>query len=460
MSQKEDEPSSVVHHDDDAVSLQRDSSPGPPLADETGPRHFTYWDVQFIVCFVPISFGFYAAMLETSPSWNLLLVDIPAALGLSSSLNWAYPTLILLQTFSSVLFGRLSDLVGRRWIFVAGKRPWLAGLSVLIGIGTGVQIIGPFLALAEIVPVRHRFVVVEASMSFLAPLYAMYPAIAEALFENTADSWHWPYSINAIFSFVATLGLLIFYHPPTYRELHDRPDAEHLLNKDWKGARGTDSASFGALTYFLLWGRTIFGSFAFRINLGTRKKLTNISRVEKGTDDHSAWSAGLVSDFILAALALIKPKFVKWHLFSGVTVNMVFLAGFAAFNPTRKQMALAFLALAGIGQGYSMLITYVTAPMAAHRRDMGLVTGLLSGNRNLLYAVLQSVFMAILPGILRHSQGPEMTLPMAEAIFAAMGRAATNAWKFIFELANIYFISSIILAAFAADTDKFLSMEI
>lgn len=44
-----------------------------------------------------------------------------AGIGQSSSLNWAYPTLLVSQTFSSILFGRLSDLVGRRWVFVLGN---------------------------------------------------------------------------------------------------------------------------------------------------------------------------------------------------------------------------------------------------------------------------------------------------------------------------------------------------
>jgi hypothetical protein len=36
---------------------------------------------------------------------------------------------------------------------------------------------GPFLVLAELVPIKHRFVVVGASLATLAPFLAMYPAI-------------------------------------------------------------------------------------------------------------------------------------------------------------------------------------------------------------------------------------------------------------------------------------------
>jgi hypothetical protein len=49
--------------------------------------------------------------------------------------------------------------------------------SALIGIGTGIQFMGPFLAVPELVPVRYRFAIVGLSMSLFAPLLAMAPAI-------------------------------------------------------------------------------------------------------------------------------------------------------------------------------------------------------------------------------------------------------------------------------------------
>lgn len=114
--------------------------------------------------------------------------------GRSPAMNWAWPTILFTQTISTVLFGRMSDLIGRRYIFLFGnlvafvgflaggrvKEPATAtGLSALIGIGTSVQILAPFLNLAELVPIRHRFVVSGACMSCFAPLLAMSPAIGE-----------------------------------------------------------------------------------------------------------------------------------------------------------------------------------------------------------------------------------------------------------------------------------------
>jgi len=41
--------------------------------------------------------------------------------GQTKALAFAGPTLLLTQTLSGVLFGRLSDFVGRRWVFIGGN---------------------------------------------------------------------------------------------------------------------------------------------------------------------------------------------------------------------------------------------------------------------------------------------------------------------------------------------------
>lgn len=109
-------------------------------------------------------------------------------------MTWAWPTILFAQTISTVLFCRMSDLIGRRYIFLFGnlvafvgflatgrvKEPATpTGLSALIGIGPGIQILASFLNLTELVPIRHRFVVSGACMSCFAPLLAMRPAIGE-----------------------------------------------------------------------------------------------------------------------------------------------------------------------------------------------------------------------------------------------------------------------------------------
>ncbi|KAH0845931.1 hypothetical protein FOPE_11436 [Fonsecaea pedrosoi] len=432
MSQRVEDQIAGVQEDSDKSPIHQEHGGSSSLIRE--PLRANYWNLRFIVIFISISFGFNAAMLATSTSWNSLSTGISETLGASPSLAWGYPTLIFSQALSSVLFGRLSDFVGRRWIFVianliafvgfiavgrASTQSTIVGLGVLIGIGTGVQIIGPFLALADMVPAHQRFTIVGACICLLAPIYAMHSAIAQALLEKAADGWRWTYSINAIFSFAAFLGLLFFYHPLSYRQLHDNPEWEHHKQKDWTGLIAL-ATLLGALTYFLLWGQTIYAwKSAQMIALVTISgvaltlflvyavaSLTSLFLCllpstfallygtvfqEQGMQaawDASTWSAGLVGGWIAAAIALVRPKFVKWHLLFGVVFLMVFLSASATLNPTRHRSSLAFLTLIGFGEGYCMLVSYVTGPLAAHKRDMGLVAGLISGFRSLFYGVL------------------------------------------------------------------------
>jgi hypothetical protein len=102
----------------------------------------------------------------------------------------------------------------------------------------------------------------------------------------------------------------------------------------------------------------------------------------------TSYYAGLSGGFILATILTIKPKVVKWHLAASVTLAMVFLSAQASINSERKTELLAFSSLVGIGQGYAMVISHVSAPMTADKRDMGLVAGIIVAFRNLNYSVL------------------------------------------------------------------------
>ena len=47
--------------------------------------------------------------------------EFPAGIQDLRTALWIYPTIIFTQTLSSVFFGRLTDYIGRRWIFLFGN---------------------------------------------------------------------------------------------------------------------------------------------------------------------------------------------------------------------------------------------------------------------------------------------------------------------------------------------------
>ncbi|CAK7198053.1 hypothetical protein SEUCBS139899_000711 [Sporothrix eucalyptigena] len=255
-----------------------DAGTGIAMPQEDVPS--PYRSLSFYCAFFSISFGFYAAILGMSVSWNQLQGAVPAAIGTAST--WAFPTLFFSHTTGCFFFGRLTDYIGRRWPFVVcnilsfvgfiasgrvsttSPTPAIAGLAVLIGLGTSLQVQGPFLALSELVPVKQRFGVVALSCSLLAPLYAMNPAISTALTLHTAEGWRWVYFINAILSFVSAVGLLVFYHPQTValaaddEPFVDEPEMANVMpRKDWLGL-GLMTLFIALLTFPTFWGGSGF----------------------------------------------------------------------------------------------------------------------------------------------------------------------------------------------------------
>ncbi|KAJ0415789.1 fungal trichothecene efflux pump [Aspergillus carlsbadensis] len=491
-----------------------------------------------------------------------------AGIGADSTFLWTFPTLMFCQSASAILFGRISDFVGRRWIFIAGNllsfigflscgraddAATITGLSALIGIGTGIQYMGPFLAIPQLLPVRYRFAIVGLSMSLFAPLLAMTPAIVQALVLNTDDGWRWCYLINALFSIAATILLLVCYRPPTCARVRESDPPEHRLDgKEW--VRTLVFAFATALaTYGLLWGDTVFvwrspgvitlitvsglvlliyagiqgastesGHGRLFRNIPAMIQITIASQsslilyfmpptvelvlqiIIGETGMKAAWNqtsyyAGLTGGFVLATILLIKPKFVKWHLAASVTLAMVFLSAQASINSERKTELLAFSSLVGIGQGYAMVVSHVSAPMTADKLDMGLVAGILVAFRNLNYSVLNAILFAIftprftskleplvteaaveaglqpssLPILFETIEGiissgdvtalfsvPGIGIQVMLAVQEAVVVAGTDAFRFILLLANLYAIPLALIALCAHNLDGYLTGDI
>lgn len=91
------------------------------------------------------------------------------------------------------------------------------------------------------------------------------------------------------------------------------------------------------------------------------------------------WSARLVGSFLLASVTLIQPRCHLRHLVLGATFEMVFLAALRGLvNTSQYHLSMAFFFLSGLEIGYVTVVTYVTGPMTAHKRDMELCVGLVS----------------------------------------------------------------------------------
>ncbi|KUL87588.1 hypothetical protein ZTR_05842 [Talaromyces verruculosus] len=160
-----------------------------------------------------------------------ILNDISRDLGEygSSNVNWVGIVYSLAQAVVLMLAGRLSDIFGRRWFFIIGSCIGLIGSIVggtsssleqliagetLIGIAAGFQC-SFFWVVAEIVPMKRRFIANAGLFLWTLPTNTLGPKIAATIQKNTSVKW--------------LILWFFFYHPPTFHMLHRTKKAKHLI---------------------------------------------------------------------------------------------------------------------------------------------------------------------------------------------------------------------------------------
>ena len=135
----------------------------------------------------------------------------------------------------------------------ATKVESIIGGEVLGGIAGAVQIAFT-VAIAELVPNKHRPIWITAIFFSSFEISCFGPVIAQSFVENTAAGWRWSFYLNIIVSGLATILFYIFYHPPNFQMLHkNRSRMEQLKRLDFVGL----VLFTGGLSVFLIglhWG--------------------------------------------------------------------------------------------------------------------------------------------------------------------------------------------------------------
>jgi MFS family permease len=83
-------------------------------------------------------------------------------LGGSTSVAWAYPALMFGQTLSSFLFGRVSDISGRRWVFISASLLGFVAALACSRVSSGSTIVG----LVNTTTSYHRSVLISSRQRF------------------------------------------------------------------------------------------------------------------------------------------------------------------------------------------------------------------------------------------------------------------------------------------------------
>ena len=237
-------------------------------------------------------------------TFNLLGI-INEDLGPSDTYVWVATGYTLAAVVGALLWGRLSDVFGRRWFFVGGNACAFLGSilgavaqnivtlvfgQVFIGLALASQL-SFSIGLAELIPNKWRGYN-NALLFFMAvPFSTFGPIIARNFEAYTTQTWRWSYYINLIISGLAIILAVVFYHPPIFEQLHTRASKRQVL-KDmdylgillfvgglilfllglswggqvypWKSAHTLATLLIGValLVGFFLWGRCFLGELA------------------------------------------------------------------------------------------------------------------------------------------------------------------------------------------------------
>src|SRR3954447_12314986 len=142
------------------------------------------------------------------PSNSLALIN--ADIGPSPNISWVALAYTLGLSVGFLIVGRLSDIFGRRWFFIGGNAFALIGAivsatathvdaiiggNILGGLAGAVQI-SFTVALAELVPNKHRPIWLAAIFSSSFQIACFGPVIAQSLAENTARGWRWSFYLD------------------------------------------------------------------------------------------------------------------------------------------------------------------------------------------------------------------------------------------------------------------------
>ncbi|KAK7897204.1 hypothetical protein LTR67_005093 [Exophiala xenobiotica] len=210
----------------------------------------------------------YAGYIMT---FNLLSI-INQDLGPDPNYVWIATGYTLSGTTGAMLWGRLSDVFGRRWFFIGGNGLALLGsilgaaapnivtlifAQVFIGLALPSQL-SFSIALAELIPNKWRGYN-NALLFFLAvPFSTFGPIIARNFVQNTSQSWRWSYYVNLILSGLAIILAVAFYHPPIFEQLHTKASKRKVMKElDYLGIL----LFVAGLVLFLLglsWGGEIY----------------------------------------------------------------------------------------------------------------------------------------------------------------------------------------------------------
>ncbi|CAM1501313.1 Fc.00g104750.m01.CDS01 [Cosmosporella sp. VM-42] len=178
------------------------------------------------------------------PANTLALIN--ADIGPSKNINWVATVWTLGSSIGFLLFGRLSDIYGRKYMVlgctvlgligcIIGSAAQSVEMLIAANVCNGLAAAGQLsfgIILGELVPNKWRGPIVTLVFLSSLPFAVFGPIIARCFFENTSSRWRWSYFIGDILGVLSLALYWFFYHPPAYSQLHVHGKTKWQMTKD------------------------------------------------------------------------------------------------------------------------------------------------------------------------------------------------------------------------------------
>jgi len=369
-----------------------------------------------------------------------------ATLGGLAHYSWVFSAYLLTSTASVPIWGRLSDLYGRRRMYVIGIIVFLVG-SVLAGAATSMAM----LIVARAIQGLGTGAIIPLSMTIVGELYALSErARTQALFSGVwgvasvagplvggyitdAISWRWVFYLNLPFGFLCMAVILLAY-PATRRR--------KIVRVDWLGA----TLLFAGISALLLALGAAVGAAAWWFAAAAAVLLVGFAAAERRSADPI-----LPIDLLrnpLVARTLVVVFLVGMALFGAIAFIPLFVQGVMGATATQAGQVLTplflgwvVMSIAGarltVKLGYrrlaasgSLLMTGGFVGLAAVDADSSrsavLTAGLFIGSG--MGLSMLSLLLAVQHGVTRAHLGLATSLnQFSRSVGAAVGVAAMGA---------------------------------
>jgi EmrB/QacA subfamily drug resistance transporter len=418
-----------------------------------------------------------------------------ATLGGLAHYSWVFSAYLLTSTASVPIWGRLSDLYGRRRLYLTGVAIFLVGsvlsgastsmvqliaARALQGLGAGciiplsMTIVGELYTLAERPRTQALFSGVWGVASIAGPLVGGY--ITDHL------DWRWIFYLNVPFGFLAA-GVIAAAYPP--------PERVSSVRVDWMGAAllfsgvSTLLIAIGGEGGGAMWGwaaATVVLLAGFVVaERRAAEPILPMDLFRTPVIARSLTVVFLVGVALFGAIAFIPlfvqavrggtateagqaitPLFLGWVVMSIVGARLTVLLGYRSVSIAGSAlMTLGFIGLTlvdgdspqsiliasctviGAGMGTQMLSLLLAVQHGVHRSRLGIATSLNQFSRSIGAAIGVAAMGAILA---RSLTG--VTLPGGGDVFAATGAMLTPAVRAQFATAlHRVFIAGAVVSA-------------